>query len=57
MQRYPGMCVGPVHVDPWKGKRAMKNLRRGVKELRVRSMDESYLIMRGFANGSLNCVL
>ena len=49
VKRYPDMFVGWAHVDPWKGKLAVKELRRAVKELGLRGVGEFHPIMQGFA--------
>lgn len=49
VERYPDMFVGWAHVDPWKGKLAVKELRRAVKELGLRGVGEFHPIMQAFA--------
>jgi len=48
VERFPEMFVGWAHVDPWKGKRAVRELRRAVKELGLRGVGEFHPIMQAF---------
>ena len=48
VERFPDMFVGWAHVDPWKGKLAVRELRRAVKELGLRGVGEFHPIMQAF---------
>ena len=48
VERFPDMFVGWAHVDPWKGKLAIRELRRAVKELGLRGVGEFHPIMQAF---------
>ena len=47
-QRFPDVFIGWAHVDPWKGKEAVKELERAVKDLGLRGVGEFHPIMQEF---------
>ena len=49
VDRFPDMFVGWAHVDPWKGKLAVRELRRAVTQLGLRGVGEFHPIMQAFA--------
>lgn len=48
VERFPEMFVGWAHVDPWKGKLAVRELRRAIKDLGLRGVGEFHPIMQAF---------
>jgi predicted TIM-barrel fold metal-dependent hydrolase len=48
VERFPEMFVGWAHVDPWKGKLAVRELRRAIKVLGLRGVGEFHPIMQAF---------
>ncbi len=49
VERFPDMFVGWASVDPWKGKIAVRELRRAVTELGLRGVGEFHPSMQAFA--------
>jgi len=48
VERFPDMFVGWAHVDPWKGKVAVQELRRAITQLGFRGAGEFHPIMQAF---------